>query len=69
MWSRFDMQDAPPDILITNYTMMRIMLGRPFEEKLLTTQKNGSRRRVQNLLLCLMSCTLTEERLVRRYLI
>ena len=39
MWSRFDMQDAPPDILITNYTMMRIMLGRPFEEKIINNTK------------------------------
>jgi len=39
MWSRFDMQDSPPDILITNYTMMRIMLGRPFEEKIINNTK------------------------------
>ena len=39
MWSRFDMQDAPPDILITNYTMMRIMLGDHLKKKSLTTQK------------------------------
>ena len=28
MWSRWDMQDAPPDILITNYSMLNIMLMR-----------------------------------------
>ena len=39
MWSRFDMQDSPPDILITNYTMMRIMLGRPFEETIINNTK------------------------------
>jgi hypothetical protein len=28
MWSRWDMQDSPPDILITNYSMLNIMLMR-----------------------------------------
>lgn len=31
MWSRFDMQDAPPDVLITNYNMLNIMLMRDVE--------------------------------------
>jgi DEAD/DEAH box helicase domain-containing protein len=31
MWSRQDMQDAPPDILITNYSMLNIMLMRSIE--------------------------------------
>ena len=31
MWSRWDMQDAPPDILITNYHMLNIMLMRRIE--------------------------------------
>lgn len=31
MWSRWDMQDAPPDILITNYSMLNIMLMRAIE--------------------------------------
>lgn len=31
MWSRWDMQDAPPDILITNYSMLNIMLMRGIE--------------------------------------
>lgn len=31
MWSRWDMQDHPPDILITNYSMMNIMLMRSVE--------------------------------------
>ncbi len=31
MWSRWDMQDAPPDILITNYSMLNIMLMRDVE--------------------------------------
>ena len=28
MWSRWDMQDHPPDVLITNYSMLNIMLMR-----------------------------------------
>jgi DEAD/DEAH box helicase domain-containing protein len=31
MWSRWDMQSAPPDILITNYSMLNIMLMRSIE--------------------------------------
>jgi hypothetical protein len=31
MWSRWDMQEAPPDILITNYAMLNIMLMRSME--------------------------------------
>ena len=31
MWSRWDMQEAPPDILITNYSMLNIMLMRDIE--------------------------------------
>lgn len=32
MWSRWDMQITPPDILITNYSMLNIMLMRKNEE-------------------------------------
>ncbi len=31
MWSRWDMQDSPPDVLITNYSMLNIMLMRSVE--------------------------------------
>jgi DEAD/DEAH box helicase domain-containing protein len=31
MWSRWDMQNHPPDILITNYSMLNIMLMRSME--------------------------------------
>src|SRR5207237_1593196 len=31
MWSRWDMQETPPDILITNYSMLNIMLMRSVE--------------------------------------
>lgn len=31
MWCRWDMQVAPPDILITNYSMLEYMLVRPIE--------------------------------------
>lgn len=34
MWSRWDMQDHPPDILITNYAMLNIMLIRDLEESI-----------------------------------
>jgi len=34
MWSRWDMQERPPDILITNYSMLNIMLMRGVEEAL-----------------------------------
>jgi len=32
MWSRWDMQHTPPDILITNYSMLNIMLMRRIED-------------------------------------
>jgi DEAD/DEAH box helicase domain-containing protein len=32
MWSRWDMQESPPDILITNYSMLNIMLMRSLED-------------------------------------
>jgi ATP-dependent helicase YprA (DUF1998 family) len=31
MWTRWDMQDQPPDIFITNYSMLNIMLMRSIE--------------------------------------
>ena len=31
MWSRWDMQESPPDILVTNYSMLNIMLMRAVE--------------------------------------
>ncbi|HVC13145.1 MAG TPA: DEAD/DEAH box helicase [Burkholderiales bacterium] len=34
MWSRWDMQDAPPDILITNYSMLNIVLMRDIEDQI-----------------------------------
>lgn len=39
MWSRFDMQKAPPDILISNYSMIRLMLGRDHEKEMLDKTK------------------------------
>jgi DEAD/DEAH box helicase domain-containing protein len=32
MWHRFSMQEAPPDILITNYSMLNVMLMRKLED-------------------------------------
>jgi len=40
MWSRWDMQEKPPDILITNYSMLNIMLMRDFERSIFETTKN-----------------------------
>jgi DEAD/DEAH box helicase domain-containing protein len=34
MWSRWDMQESPPDILITNYSMLNIMLMRDVEDSI-----------------------------------
>ncbi len=34
MWSRWDMQETPPDILITNYSMLNIMLMRSIENSI-----------------------------------
>lgn len=34
MWSRWDMQDTPPDVLITNYSMLNIMLMRRIEQSI-----------------------------------
>lgn len=36
MWSRWDMQDSPPDILITNYSMLNIMLMRTIDDPIFT---------------------------------
>jgi DEAD/DEAH box helicase domain-containing protein len=39
MWSRWDMQNAPPDILITNYSMLNIMLMRSLESNIFERTK------------------------------
>ena len=39
MWSRWDMQDHPPDILITNYSMLNIMLMRSMETPVFDTTR------------------------------
>ena len=41
MWSRWDMQDHPPDILITNYSMMNIMLMRSMEMPIFDLTRRG----------------------------
>ncbi|MBY3115637.1 DEAD/DEAH box helicase [Rhizobium laguerreae] len=40
MWSRWDMQDSPPDILITNYSMLNIMLMRSVEAPIFSATKD-----------------------------
>ena len=39
MWSRWDMQSHPPDILITNYSMLNIMLMRSIENNIFDLTK------------------------------
>ena len=39
MWSRWDMQEHPPDILITNYSMLNIMLTRDLEQSIFDKTK------------------------------
>jgi len=34
MWSRWDMQESPPDLLITNYCMLNIMMMRSIENNI-----------------------------------
>lgn len=40
MWSRWDMQDSPPDILITNYSMLNIMLMRSVEAPIFSATRD-----------------------------
>ncbi|MGF1574395.1 MAG: DEAD/DEAH box helicase [Cyanophyceae cyanobacterium] len=40
MWSRWDMQEFPPDILITNYVMLNIMLMRQIEGSIFEKTKS-----------------------------
>lgn len=52
MWSRWDMQDAPPDLLITNYSMLNIMLMRGIEVGMFDATRQwleGDRNRVFHL--------------------
>ncbi len=43
MLSRWDMQEAPPDILITNYSMLNVMLMRDLEEPIFEATSNWLR--------------------------
>ena len=43
MWSRWDMQQHPPDILITNYSMLNIMLMRRTEEDIFNRTRDWLR--------------------------
>jgi len=40
MWSRWDMQETPPDILITNYSMLNIMMMRSIENSIFEQTKD-----------------------------
>ena len=43
MWARWDMHDDPPDILITNYSMLNIMLMRSLEADIFQRTKDWLR--------------------------
>lgn len=49
MWSRWDMQEQPPDILITNYSMLNIMLMRGVEETVFCSTRAWLRQSSTNL--------------------
>ncbi len=49
MWSRWDMQDRPPDILITNYSMLNIMLMRSVEDSVFERTRQWLASNTQNL--------------------
>lgn len=44
MLCRWDMQAAPPDVLVTNYSMLEYMLVRPLEKQIFETTKAWLRR-------------------------
>lgn len=48
MWSRWDMQEAPPDILITNYSMLNIMLMRDVEAPIFDMTRAWLRENEEN---------------------
>ncbi len=48
MWSRWDMQETPPDILITNYSMLNIMLMRSVENDIFDQTRDYLRANPQN---------------------
>jgi Lhr-like helicase len=48
MWSRWDMQETPPDILITNYCMLNIMLMRSVEQNLFTATRDWLHENADN---------------------
>jgi hypothetical protein len=49
MWSRWDMQETPPDILITNYSMLNIMLMRSIERNIFDATRAWLRSDPRNL--------------------
>lgn len=48
MWSRWDMQETPPDILITNYSMLNIMLMRDIEDVIFAKTRDWLRESPEN---------------------
>jgi DEAD/DEAH box helicase domain-containing protein len=48
MWSRWDMQETAPDILITNYSMLNIMLMRKIEEPIFSSTADWLKSNPEN---------------------
>ena len=48
MWSRWDMQEHPPDILITNYSMLNIMMMRSVEAPIFDKTRDWLQNNPQN---------------------
>lgn len=48
MRSRWDMQDAPPDILITNFSMLNVMMMREEDSKIFEKTKNWLKKDPKN---------------------
>ncbi len=48
MWNRVDMQNTPPDILITNYSMLGIMLTREVEQSIWQKTKDWLQESINN---------------------
>jgi len=48
MWDRWSMQNTPPDILITNYSMLNIMLMRKIEESIFSQTRKWLNENPEN---------------------
>lgn len=44
MRSRWDMQEQPPDILVTNFSMLNVMMMREEDEQIFKKQESGLKK-------------------------